>query len=318
MTVFYTEGGHKLGLGNIFRSLSLAKALRDRGCDEIRFVTSSEPYACSFITDAGFEAVITRDPLSAILDLKPHRLIIDFLGIGKDFVSSASRGGQTRIIIIGNDSEANHEADLVVNAIIGTGFINRCFRDSYGTLNLWGPRYLVLREEFEELRDTYRLKESIRNVVLLFGGSDQADFSSKVLNSFSGTDYAVTLILGAGYRDDESLEKVLSDYKGKVEVYRNVGNVSDFYKKADFLFTSPGTALFEGLCMGIPAISFFQNQSQIDVFGPFMTTCVYSRTTDPVAMMLDVYSHYGDFRSNLESFAVGMGRNEIIDNILAL
>lgn len=318
MTVFYTEGGHKLGLGNIFRSLSLAKALRGRGCGDICFVTSSEPYACRFISDAGFEAVITQDPLSAVLDLKPDRLIIDFLGISRDFVSKASRGGLTRIIIIGNDNDANHEADLVVNAIIGTGFVNRSFKDSYGTLNLWGPRYLVLREEFEALRDTYRPKDHIENVVLLFGGSDQADFSSKVLNSFSGTDYAVTLILGAGYRDEENLEKVLSDFKGKVEVFRNVGNVSDFYKKADFLFTSPGTALFEGLCIGIPAISYFQNQSQIDVFGPFMTTCRYSPDADPVSTMLDVFTNYTDFRSKLESFAVGMGRNEIIDNILAL
>ena len=318
MILFYTEGGHYLGLGNIFRSLSLARALRSGVCPDVRFLTSSEPYACDIIRNAGFEVTCTPDLLPAIDSLAPHTLVIDYLGIGEDFVQSARAGGRTKVVLIGNDSSANHSADIVVNAIIGTGFENRCFRDSYGTLNLWGPKYLVLREEFEAIRDSYSYKGHISTVVMLFGGSDQADFSSRVLSRFSGKGYRILLILGAGYRNDDELSAVLASFEGEVEVLHSISNVSQIYKQADFLLTSPGTALFEGLCPGIPAISYFQNESQKAVFGPFMTTAEFTDQTDPVADMERIYADYEGFRAQLRRFAVGTGRNEIIENILAL
>ena len=222
-----------------------------------------------------------------------------------------------KVVIVGNDTPSNHYADIVVNAIIGTGLENREFRDAYGTLNLWGPQFLVLRDEFEALRDSYTYSGELRNVVLLFGGSDQSDFTRKVVRALSGHGFSISVIAGRAYEHYPELEAdaaVLED----VTLYHNITNVSEIYRKADFLFTSPGTALFEGLCIGIPAVSFYQNRSQVDVFGNFFTCNMFSEETDPLSMMTSVYKNYDAFRKERDFYNVGGGRKRIIDSIIEL
>jgi len=324
MILFYTEGGHYLGLGNIFRSLSLAKELRKKQPVEIAFLTSSEQYARDIIAKAGFPVIGVEskdEVLPKAIEVRPDVLVIDYLNISEEFVKAVKENG-TKVAIVGNDNDANHHADIVVNAIIGTGFKNRSFTDEYGTLNLWGPKYLVLRDEFESIRGSYRYTGKLKNVVLLFGGSDQADFTSQVLSKLlcSAEDFAITAVVGAGYRNDEALQRVIDEHgdKDNFRILRNISNVGEIYATADFLFSSPGTALFEGMCIGIPAISYFQNESQVEVFGPFFTTAHFDATTDVVADMKRVYSDIEAYNSGLESLSVGKGRNEIIDSILNL
>lgn len=317
--LIYTEGGLKLGLGNVYRCLSLARALKekDSGLD-ISFISSSPENVMSIIAGNGFGYVRTeeKDIFSAILGSGADCLLIDVLGIGEDFVKAVRSKGM-KVVIVGNDTAANHSADIVVNAIIGTGLKNRSFRDSYGTLNLWGPAYLVLRDEFESLRNSYRYTGKLKKVVLLFGGSDQSDFTRKVAGALSGHGFGISVITGRAYGHYAELQADSREWED-VTLYHDITNVSEIYKETDFLFTSPGTALFEGLCLGIPSVSFYQNESQEEVFGAFFTCNRFSAESDPLAMMEKVYGDYIAFREERDFYNVGGGRKEIIDSIIGL
>lgn len=317
--LIYTEGGLKLGLGNVYRCLSLAVALKRRDPElEISFVSSSPDNVMSIIADSGFGYIHTEEKgiLPAVLQAGTDCLLIDVLGIGEDFVKAVKTGG-TKVAIIGNDTKANHFAEIVVNAIVGTGLKNRSFRDSYGSLNLWGPAYLVLRDEFEAARDSYRYSGNLRNVVLLFGGSDQSDFTRKVAGAITGHGFSISVIVGRAYERYPELEADSAGWED-VTLYHDITNVSEIYKGADFLFTSPGTALFEGLCLGIPTLAFYQNDSQREVFGDFLNCSGFSEETDPLAMMESIYRNYESFRKERDLYNVGGGREEIIDNIIGL
>lgn len=317
--LIYTEGGLELGLGNIYRCLSLSKALKaERPGLDISFLSSSPENVLSIISDNGFRAVhaAKEELLPAILESGADCLLIDVLGTEENFVRPVKEKGM-KVVIVGNDTPANHCADIVVNAIIGTGLRNRTFRDSYGTLNLWGPEFLVLRDEFESLRDSYRYSGELRNVVLLFGGSDQSDFTRKVLRTLSGHGLGISVIVGRSYEHYPELEAEAAGMQD-VTLYHNISNVSEIYRKSDFLFTSPGTALFEGLCIGMPAVSFYQNDSQMDVFGDFFTCNRFTDETAPLAMMASVYEGYDAFRKERDFFNVGGGRKQIIESIAQL
>lgn len=315
--LIYTEGGVRLGLGNVYRCLSLARAVRESRPDiSVSFVSSSPENVISIITSNGFAALRTDSILPSIIEAEPDCLLIDFLDIPEDFVRSVKDRG-IKVVIVGNSNEANRYADLVVNAIIGTGLRNREFTDSFGTRNLWGPEYLVLREEFERLRDTYGHTGNLHDIVLLFGGSDQSDFTRRVAAAITGRGYRISIIAGGAYGHFAELEAEAGKC-GDITLYHNISNVSDIYRNADFLFTSPGTALFEGLCIGIPAVSFYQNQSQIDVFGNFFTCNRFTDGTDPERMMKEVYGNYEAFKAERDILNVGGGRSRIISTITDL
>lgn len=318
----YTEGGLKLGLGNIYRSLSLVTELQNVRKAEYNIITTSEQYVCEIIQNKGFPVISVKetDLIDNIINYNPSVLLIDYLGISEEFVKKIKERISVKIVIIGNLTKANQFADVVVNAIIGTDFKNRCFVDSFGTLNLFGPKYLVLRKEFEKLRYSYKYNVTIKNIVLLFGGTDQANYTCKILRKLLDSNglWNIILITGAGYEHQEELDMIIRSTPERTKSFRNINNVSEIYSQADFLITSPGTALFEGLCMGIPSLSFYQNESQKEVFGKFFTTCSYKEDLDLLGYINDIYLNREYFNNQLKSYAIGEGRNEIIDAIINL
>lgn len=321
--LIYCEGGFKLGLGNIYRSLSLAGKMISHKDTSVSFVTSSDDYIREIIWQKGFGSVYCNNQsevFDRIVREKPDVLVIDFLGIPYSLVKKVKDAG-VKVVIIGNDSDANREADLVVNAIIGTNFENSVRVDKYGTKYLEGPKYLVLRDEFTSRRNQYSYKGELNTITLLFGGTDQANLSCRILRTLvsSGKTYLVTLILGAGYKYMDDLECILSENKNlKVRILNNISNVAETLLDSDFMLTSAGTALFEAFCLGIPSIAFFQNESQQNVFGNFFMTRRYLDSLDIIGLMNEVYGNIDFYREKLADLEVGTGEYEIIDNILNL
>ena len=81
--LIYTEGGFKLGLGNIYRSVSLANALKKKGEGNIKFITSSDKTVSDIISKNGFSMLVLKknNLLGEIIKCNPKVLIIDFLGL---------------------------------------------------------------------------------------------------------------------------------------------------------------------------------------------------------------------------------------------
>lgn len=323
--ILYSEGGFQLGLGNIYRSLSLADSIRSKEKDvDILFVTTSEEYVRQIIKEKGFSVTYLEDQeraFSWIIDNQPTLVVIDYLGISRERVRQIREKG-IKVALIGNDSDANHDANLVVNAIVGTNFVNTIRVDEYGTKYLEGPKYLVLRDEFMQKRNRYVYKKQLQTIGMLFGGTDQSNLSCRALRDLIRADIEakVLLILGAGYKYEKELEAVISENKRlQIQLLHNISNVSDTLLTVDFLITSPGTALFEAFCLGIPAIAFFQNESQQHVFGNFFMTMRYDSIPDLSDKIHTIYYHEMDtFRKKMEILQVGMGKSEIIENILNL
>lgn len=322
--VIYTEAGFSLGLGNVFRSLSLSNKIREESGIEISFITSSESYVRDIITKHHFSVIYKesqKEILDYIIDREPDLLIIDYLNINENFTKRIKNDTQSRIVIIGNISEANNHADLVINAIIGTDFKNNIRKDHNNTLYLEGPKYLVLREEFTRNEGKYQYNGQLKNITLLFGGTDQANLSCKILNELAEYDYNITVILGAGYMFDEELLYIIKKKKieKKIQILRNINNISEVLLLSDFVITSPGTSLFEAFSLGVPALAFFQNQSQQEVFRSFYRTKKHEDILDLNEYIDKLYYNEFDlYKENLYELSVGKGKTEIINNILKL
>jgi spore coat polysaccharide biosynthesis predicted glycosyltransferase SpsG len=320
--IIYTEGNFYLGLGNVYRMLELAKSILEKvDNSQITFLTSSEDYVLQLIKNNDFNVYQTRTELLDDFLIKQdfNVLIVDKLNISASLVQKIKTNKEIppKIVIFGNLSAANHFADLVVNAIIGTNFKNKDYVDSFGTMYLTGPKYLTLRNEF--VQGSHIFKGNCENILLLFGGTDQANYSCIVLRELlkSSFQYNITLVLGKGYQFYNELENILSEAKF-VRVLKDISNVYEVMMANDFLVTSPGTALFEGLYIGLPCLALYQNDSQKEIFSDFFTTKSYEELGSVSCYIADVYSNFSNYKKELDELEIGNGKHDIINQIIEL
>ncbi|WP_132220673.1 hypothetical protein [Albibacterium bauzanense] len=301
--------------------IELAKSLKENRDFHIRFVTSSEAYIAELIRYNGFDVLLAEyDKLLEVISGQSFELlIIDKLGVESDFIQSIKdkKSNHFKTVIFGNCTSANQLADLVVNAVIGTDFSNKIHTDHSGTKYLTGPKYLTLRKEFAY--KAYQHKNILNNILLLFGGSDQANLSCKILEYFRGSSnpYKFTVIIGKGYRFHAELEGITRG-NDNIKVLRDIDNVEDVMLENDFLITSPGTTLFEGFYLGIPCIALYQNDSQKEVFRNFYMTFSYEGIDNLENYMNDVYFNIEKYYEELDKLEIGSGKQDIINHISEL
>jgi spore coat polysaccharide biosynthesis predicted glycosyltransferase SpsG len=162
----------------------------------------------------------------------------------------------------------------------------------------------------------------LENVTLLFGGTDQANLSCKVLNNLTNYDSSlnITIILGPGYTFYEELDILIETHSltRNIQILKNVTNISEILLNSDFLITSPGTTLFEAFCLGVPALAFFQNKSQQDVFRSFFRTEEYENFNDvSIEKYINtLYKDYDSYKKELDFLSIGVGEDEIINKII--
>jgi spore coat polysaccharide biosynthesis predicted glycosyltransferase SpsG len=321
--LIYTEGGHKLGMGNIYRSISLANELKKRGGKNVKFITTSnEKYVLDLIRQHKYPSLYytKKKLLNKIIELDPKILIIDFLGLDESFVKEIKEKTNSKIVIIGNDTSANKYADIVINAIVGTKFKNKKHYINK-TLYLEGPKYLVLRDEFAKKSLNYIYRGKLERVLLLFGGSDQANFTCKIFNDLLNYDkkLKLTLVIGAGFKYEKELNELIKKHPNAiVKLYKNISNVSTVMLKSDFIITSPGTALFEGFRLKIPILGLFQNHSQEKVFRNFFMTKKYQNIDNIGKLVNSIYINIDKYKAGINLIQAGEGKDEIINSILKL
>lgn len=318
-----TEGGLEMGMGHIVRSITLAKELRYRV--EICFFTNSDEIVVNEIKNAGFHTLNqpnSNDILSYLKELNTDIVIIDKLNVEENFAKEIKNTLNAKLIIFGNLSDANNYADIVVNAVIGTKLQNRKFIDNdSNTLYFCGPRYYVLRKEFYEFKKKgKRPIGKIEKILLILGGSDPSNLTSKLLTellSFSDN-FKIDVVLGSHFVYFNELNQILNNCQGsneKVKIYRNIKNVAELMYKADLVITSPGVSLFEALCVGTSVVTVYQNEVQKSWFGGAIPIL----EKNEINKLKDIISNGAFLKPDtkyIKDLTVGQGKAELLESII--
>lgn len=322
--IIITEGNVAMGLGHVQRMLGLANLLRARAQLRVVFATRSEKAVRERIEAAGHEVLAVDGSYEQALKTLPPAdgIVIDKLHVEEPLAAWVKTHTSARLVIVGNVSEANRHAHVVVNAIIGTRFVNaRRIDAATGTLFLEGPRYVMLRDEFCSRRRSYRRPHELKNVLLLFGGTDPSNLTARAARSLlhSAATYRLTICLGPLFPHVESVAELtnLAAERGRqLTVVRNSNAVWMLMLDNDFLITAPGNTLFEAFCLGLPAIAFCQNESQTEMFSGFAMTHEQEQIARVEELMRQAYDDFPAYQTLIDALDVGGGRDEIVAAIL--
>jgi spore coat polysaccharide biosynthesis predicted glycosyltransferase SpsG len=306
---FVTKGGPVVGMGHIFRTITLAQEIQST-C-EVLFITSGLEAVVETIEKNGYRVLVSSDVndlVTKLVQYNPTCIVLDYPEIEEETTQILRETLDARIILFDSNSEANRNADIIVNPLIEGDFKNS--RSTIGkTLYLKGPRYLVLRNEFheDETNSTLRI-ESISKILLAFGGSDPLNLTVKylkrIINNQRWTKIAV--ILGPAY--NHSIDDIVSS-DSRIDIHSNPKDIAALMKSCELIMTSPGLTVFEGLVLGRPVIAIPQNDLQRRVY----QTLFEQHNKIPELLYIDEDAFYlSPNERKVEEMDLGQGREEVV------
>ncbi len=248
------DGSRAIGLGHVYRALSLAGRLIDH---KVTFVMDADaPMGIELVEHHHYSIVTFRgDPLPLIADLSADIIINDILNTGAAYVRALKAMGMF-VVNLEDLGPGAKEAHLVINALYDSPFPL--------PNHLWGPQYDCLRDEFYSI-PVKPFAPQVKRILLTFGGVDESNLTAKVLQALDLVEgeFEIEVVLGLGYAYEASLQQLLHSLRRRPTLHRRVKRMSDFIYRADLAVTSAGRTVLEVASVGVPCVVLAQNEREM-------------------------------------------------------
>lgn len=252
------EGYSEIGLGHVYRGLSLAYSLMDHN---VTFVTSSKSdLAIKKLEDSfiKYEVIQKEHQLEDIITKYNIDIVInDILNTSISYMEYLSQF-PVRVVNFEDVGPGSALADAVIN-------------DLYAPQNTdskyyWGSKYYLLRDEFLISKPS-EFNEEVNNVFVIFGGVDPSNLTQKVLAAFeqinTNVDIEFTVVVGPGYAEFEKIQDIAENSALNISVFKDVSNMAEMMKRSDIAISSQGRTMLELASMNVPTILMAQNEREL-------------------------------------------------------
>ena len=248
--VFNVIGNLKIGMGHIYRALSLAHEITDH---EIIFVCNeNDKLAVSAIASKDYKVISSSDILKTILEIQPNLVINDILNTNKNFILTLKQNN-IKVVNFEDLGEGVKYADLVFNELYDIPVLD------YKNI-LWGKDWYFLRDEFENANQN-KFRDNVKNILITFGGTDQHNLTLKTLKNITDSNIKIKVICGGGYLYRDELDVYVKNFSN-IEVIYQTGAISKKMENVDFAITSNGRTVYELAHMHIPSIVISQHKRE--------------------------------------------------------
>jgi UDP-2,4-diacetamido-2,4,6-trideoxy-beta-L-altropyranose hydrolase len=275
-----TDATPAIGSGHVMRCLCLADALRLRGAEAV-FLSRGLPQHLRELVVSHGHGLIDLPPLSAPTPGLPeavwpeslqredadqvraaagapaHWLVVDHYGLDASW-EQAARSCAGSVMAI-DDLGRNHSCDLLLDQNAhedAAGLYQRCL--SAGAQGLFGPRYVLLRPEFAQLRASARVRDGdVHEILVFLGGMDTGNATGRVLDALQGIrppECIVNVVIGAAHPAREAVESMAAQHAW-LHCHVQTERMASLCASADLAIGAGGTATWERCALGLPAVA---------------------------------------------------------------
>lgn len=255
--MFRTVGKRQVGMGHVYRCLTLAYKLTGH---EILFVASSDSdIGIEKIKESNFPVVSVENEIefeNILQKEKPDILVNDILDTSTEYMQMVSKYAK-RVVNFEDVGSGAKYADAVINALYEKG--DKLHNEYYGS------KYFCIRDEFLEER-AKEFSDEVENILIIFGGADPSDLTGrlydicKVLHT-KHPNINFHFLLGFAYPYGD---RIVSSEENKIFVHKDVKRVSSYMARMDLAVTSQGRTVYELASMGVPSIVLAQNEREAE------------------------------------------------------
>lgn len=296
--IFRVDASLEIGTGHVMRCLTLAEAMRERGCEcqficrehsgnlidlisERGFTTHGLPaadveqdlahgldspaHAAWLGADWGTDAAQVR---AAIGQMEVDWLVVDHYAIDERWEREL-RPFYRKLMVIDDLADRNHDCDLLLDQNLVEGWQERYYgKVPDNCALLLGPEYSLLQPMYAKLHDRIPPREGpIRRILVYFGGADTENLTGITISAFESLeseDVSMDVVINPASPHAESIRK-LAAKDGRIRLHERLPSLAHLMAKADFAVGAGGATSWERCCLGLPSavITLAENQRPI-------------------------------------------------------
>lgn len=261
--LFKVMGGPVIGMGQVIRSVELARTLPSAGFEIAGFVCNDDACSRAIVTATGHRVWNdTTEFAAALRESQADVLLLDHPGPHHP-VCVEARAIRPDLTLVALDCfEMEHaDFDLIINLINHHPTLKTPLSRAVDYHE--GPAFAIIRREFAAYRNQPRRPSGARSKILVtFGGSDPMRHTLRVLEALSGDSekLQLTVVVGPNFPHRAEVHR-LATATGAT-VHENVSDMPALMLDADLAISGGGTTMLELATLGIPALIIPQNEPE--------------------------------------------------------
>ena len=335
--LFRLNGSHQIGLGHVFRCRELANQLKKEGKESV-FIVNTDSVVESLLGD--FETIQLPQQYNAeeelslikktVQDFNVVSIVSDLLDY-PDYYTKYLRGTKLEIISFHETQIKDNFSNKIINY--------NSFQDSLAlpidiSGSCLGPKFCILPYDLIK-KSPITVKPKVKRILLSFGGSDPANYSTYFLNLLGNLNilykHSIEIVVHLGPSNTQltQIEALADESNLNLTIRTNVKSLTDLMIESDLAVCSGGNTMYELCFLGVPSIILPQNQHQQyfsseleknNILKLISLDKIESKDLI-IKTLLEMIENFELRRSfNKESTQVfdGNGLNRVVDSILSL
>ena len=269
--LFRVDGSVATGTGHVMRCLALAQAWQDVGGKAVfAMAEGTSALRDRLLADSCQVLGISAEPgtrkdagQTAALAGEQHAewIVVDGYRFSAEYQCALRAAGYKVLFIDDCGQAGRYSAHLVLNQNVGATESLYQNRDVHTRL-LLGPRYCLLRREFNGWRDYVReIPPAGHRVLITLGGSDSENLTARMLRAAASVkveNLEVTVVLGGSNPHFDSLQqtalKLAKQSAMKITLRKDVANMGELMAWADVAISAAGSTCWELCLLALPAL----------------------------------------------------------------
>jgi len=264
-----------IATGHVMRCLALAEAWQDAGGNVVFALAESTPAIDARLRSEGMEIVQLRADPNSVQDARDVSalasdrcaawVVVDGYRFDSQYQRNLKNAG-LKLLFVDDLGQCEHYfADLVLDQNVHATDKMYSKREGYTRL-LLGPRYAMLRREFQAWREWRReIPQTGRKLLVTMGGSDPDNLTLGLIEALPGIsapNLEITVVAGGSNPHLAELQRAVGKSSAPIHLVRNASNMPELMAQSDIAIICAGGTLWELLYMGCATLSYFRTAPQ--------------------------------------------------------
>jgi len=248
-----TEGSQTIGFGHVTRLMSFYQAFEEKGIIP-KFYVNGDDTIQSLLNRIDVEISNWLENKSSFFEKisGTNIAIVDSYLADIDFYTRLSEEVDL-LVCIDDNLRIPYPKGIVINGTFNAE--NWQFEKRRDVTYLFGSRYMPLRKAFWDIPEK-EISDTVRTVMLTFGGEDSRNMTPKVLAQLNTTypNLKKKVVIGKAFRHVEEIEKNRND---NVELIfsPDAEGMKKIMLDSDIAISAGGQTLYELACVGVPTVA---------------------------------------------------------------
>ena len=265
---FFTYGNHQMGMGHVYRCISLAKVIKKKWTEaKIIFEIRESSETMRLLREHDHILINSYSP-GVLPKGRWDLLMVDQLSVAPGVMKHLKKN--CRVLVSLDDIGLGHyEADLSINSIYAC-CVNKPPESQ--TITLVGFSHLIMDPAFGSA--SYIVRDQVRELLISQGGADTYGIIPQLVTALGCWleevgNIRLNIHIGPAFKHEAELSQAIKEYKTPVLCHRGTENMLDLFLSMDIAISGVGIMACELAALGVPTVLVTGEEKELETASMF-------------------------------------------------